>query len=48
MHESVEIIVMQSTKREQSRQLKFMAETQGRAFAEQVLAKVKAANGVRK
>lgn len=46
--EAVDIITLQSSRREQMRQLQFMAQTQGRPFAEQVLAKVKGAGGVRK
>lgn len=48
MKEAVDIISACITRREQSRQLRFMAETQGREFAEQFAAKVKAAGGVRK
>ena len=47
MKEAVEIITMQITRREQQRQLAFMAETQGREFAQQVHDKVKAAGGLR-
>ena len=48
MKEAVEIITMQISRREQMRQLQFMEQTQGRKFAEDVLAKVKSAGGVRK
>lgn len=48
MQEAVEIITMQLSRREQGRQLSFMRETQGDAFAEQVYAKVKSAGGVKK
>lgn len=48
MEHAVEIIGMQMTKRSQMSQLRFMSETQGREFAEKVLAKVKAAGKVRK
>ena len=48
MKEAVEIIAMQSSRREQMRQLQFMEQTQGRKFAEDVLAKVRSAGGVRK
>lgn len=45
--QAIEIITMQLTRAEQGRQLAFMAENQGREFAEMVRAKVKAAGGVR-
>lgn len=48
MKEAVEIITMQISRREQMRQLQFMEQTQGRKFAEDVLAKVRSAGGVRK
>ena len=48
MKEAVKIITMQISRREQTRQLQFMEQTQGRRFAEDVLAKVRAAGGVRK
>ena len=48
MNEAVEIITMQLTRREQQRQLRFMAETQGREFASKVHDKVKAAGGLKK
>jgi hypothetical protein len=46
--QAVEIVGMQITRKSQSEQLRFMAETQGRGFAEQVAAKVKAAGKVAK
>lgn len=46
--EAIEIIGKQLSKSEQANQLRFMAETQGRAFAEQVKAKVVAARMVAK
>lgn len=46
--EAVEIITNCSSRREQIRQLQFMEQTQGREFAEKVLAKVKAAGAVKK
>lgn len=48
MVEAVEIISRCISRREQIRQLQFMEETQGRAFAEQVRDKVKAAGKVKK
>lgn len=48
MPEAVEIIAMQISRIEQMRQLQFMEQTQGREFAEQVLARVKASGGVKK
>lgn len=48
MKEAVEIITMQISRREQMRQLQFMEQTQGRKFAEDVLAKVRASGGVKK
>lgn len=48
MKEAVEIIAMQISRAEQLRQLRFMEETQGRKFAEQVYSKVMAANGMKK
>lgn len=48
MPEAVEIIAMQISRIEQMRQLQFMEQTQGREFAEKVLAKVKANGGVKK
>ena len=47
MAQAVEIIGMQLTLGEQIRQLRFMAETQGEAFAQQVKAKVVAAGKAR-
>ena len=48
MKEAVEIINMQLSRNEQRRQLQYMAETQGREFAQQVHDKVKDAGGLRK
>ena len=48
MKEAVEIIAMQISRREQMRQLQFMEQTQGRKFAEDVLAKVRASGRVKK
>lgn len=48
MKEAIEIITNCIDRREQGRQLSFMRETQGEAFAQQVGAKVKAAGGVKK
>ena len=48
MDEAVEIVMMQPTKSAQGRQLSYMRETQGEAFANQVLGKVKSAGGVKK
>jgi len=39
MNEAIDIIGACITRNEQSRQLRFMADTQGREFAEQVKAK---------
>ena len=47
MAQAVEIISMQLTLGEQIRQLQFMRETQGDAFAQQVKAKVVAAGKAR-
>lgn len=48
MKEAVEIITNCIDRREQMRQLSFMRETQGQAFAQQVHDKVKAAGGVKR
>jgi len=48
MKEAIEIVTNCIDRREQIRQLSFMRETQGEAFAQQVGAKVKAAGGVKK
>jgi len=48
MQEAVEIIGMQLSKSGQARQLRYMEETQGREFAEQVKAKVIGAGKGRK
>ena len=48
MEEAVEIIGMQMTRGEQSRQLRYMAEQQGGVFAKQVHDKAKAAGKLRK
>lgn len=45
MSEAVQIITMQISRAEQQRQLAFMAETQGREFAQAVHDKVKASKG---
>ena len=47
MNEAIHIITLQLTRSEQQRQLRFMAETQGREFASKVHDKVKAAGGLR-
>ena len=47
MNEAIHIITLQLTRREQQRQLRFMAETQGREFASKVHDKVKQAGGLR-
>jgi hypothetical protein len=48
MSHAVEIIGQQLTRQSQIEQLRFMRETQGEQFAQQVKAKVVAANQVRK
>jgi hypothetical protein len=48
MAEAVEIVTMQISKSAQGQQLSYMRETQGDDFAQKVLAKVKAAGGVKK
>lgn len=48
MEEAVEIIGLQMTRGEQSRQLRYMAEQQGDGFAKQVHDKAKAARKLRK
>lgn len=48
MSEAVDIVAQQMTLNGQVRQLRFMRETQGEAFANQVKAKVVAAGGARK
>ena len=48
LSEAVEIVMAQISKSAQGRQLSYMRETQGEAFAQQVLSKVKAAGGVKK
>ena len=48
MKEAIDIITMQFSRSEQRRQLQFMAETQGREFANTVHDKVKAAGGLKK
>ena len=48
MKEAIDIVTNCIDRREQIRQLSFMRETQGEAFAQQVGAKVKAAGGVKK
>lgn len=48
MEQAVEIIAMQLSRGEQGRQLRFMADTQGEKFAQQVKAKVRAAGKARK
>lgn len=48
MAQAVDIITMQISRREQGRQLAFMAETQGQEFAQTVHDKVKSAGGLKK
>lgn len=45
MKEAIAIIAMQLSRAEQKRQLAYMAETQGRDFAQAVHDKVKSAKG---
>ena len=47
MAQAVEIIGMQLSRSEQANQLRYMRETQGEAFAQQVKAKVVAAGKAR-
>lgn len=47
MKEAVDIITMQISRAEQRRQLAFMADTQGREFAQVVYDKVKELKGLK-
>lgn len=47
MAQAIDIITMQIDRREQGRQLAYMAETQGKDFAQTVHDKVKAAGGLK-